>query len=234
MDFSRFEALTFDCYGTLIDWETGILGALRRLVREADPKILESFAELEAQAERGPFVPYRKVLNRVVHGFGKKFGFRPSPEQADSLADSIRFWRPFPDTVPALRRLKKRFKLGVISNVDDDLFAASADRLKVPFDWVVTAGQARSYKPDPRNFRLALRRLGLPKNRVLHVAQSLFHDVKPARALGLAVVWVNRRKGRPGFGATVPASARPDLEVPDLKTLAGLAGAVKVREDPAA
>jgi 2-haloacid dehalogenase len=122
--------------------------------------------------------------------------------------------------VAALQTLKQRFKLGIISNIDDDLFAASNRRLGVTFDWVITAQQVRSYKPSTRNFTAAFERIGVPQDRLVHVAQSLFHDHVPAKSLGLATVWVNRRRGHPGPGATPPASARPDLEVPDLQSLA--------------
>ena len=116
------------------------------------------------------------------------------------------------------------FGLGVITNCDDDLFAASNRRLGVTFDWIVTAQQVGSYKPDPRNFEFAFERIDVPRERILHVAQSLFHDHVPAKALGMTTVWVDRRHDREGFGATPPASATPDLTVPDMATLADLAG----------
>ena len=133
------------------------------------------------------------------------------------------FSKMFPDTVAALARLKTRYQLGVISNVDDDLFAGSARQLGVDFDWVVTAQQVRSYKPSTNNFERALERIGRPRSEILHCAQSLFHDVGPANGMGLATVWVDRRAGKSGTGATPPSSAKPDLTVPDLATLARLA-----------
>ena len=123
----------------------------------------------------------------------------------------------------ALSALADSFRLGVITNCDDDLFAASNRRLGVTFDWVVTAQQARAYKPSLRPFEIAFARIDAPRDRILHVAQSLFHDHVPAKALGLTAVWVDRRAGRAGSGATPPASARPDLTVPDIATLAGRA-----------
>lgn len=140
----------------------------------------------------------------------------------DALPNSLQFWPPFPDTTEALLRLKARYKLAIISNVDDDLFAASARQLGVPFDHVITAQQVRSYKPSHNNFERALERVGVAREQVLHVAQSVYHDIVPARALGLSTVWVNRRRGLSGSGATLPAEGRPDLEVPDLKSLADL------------
>ncbi len=228
MDFSRFKVLTFDCYGTLVDWESGILGALRPILRRhrcdiSDQELLEVYAGLEAAAEDGPFRPYRSVLENVVHALGERLGFSPSAEEARSLPESIRDWQPFSDTIESLRRLKTRYRLAILSNVDDDLFAHTAKRLEVPFEFVITAQQCRSYKPSLNNFRTAVERIGLPKEQVLHVAQSLFHDIAPAHELGIPNAWVNRRQGMQGAGATVPATATPDVEVADLKTLADMA-----------
>ncbi|HEX5506558.1 MAG TPA: haloacid dehalogenase type II [Thermomicrobiales bacterium] len=223
--FDRYTHLTFDCYGTLIDWERGILATLRPLLARhdamlTDDQILELYGEFEAAAEAGPYQPYRDVLAAVVDGFGARLGFNPTAAERDALAASVGDWPAFPDTVDALHALARRYRLAILSNVDDDLFAGSARRLGVDFAAVITAQQVGSYKPDRRNFRAALARLGVPADRVLHVAQSLFHDIAPAKDLGLATLWVNRRHDRPGFGATPPATARPDLEVPDLRTLA--------------
>jgi 2-haloacid dehalogenase len=230
LDFDRFTYLTFDCYGTLIDWERGILAALRPVldlhgIAIADDAALELYGELESAAERGPYRAYRDLLATVMDGFGERLGFVPSADERGALAMSVGDWPPFPDTVEALRALTDRFRLVILSNIDDDLFALSARHLGVAFAAVVTAQQVGSYKPDPRNFRTLLARLGTTPDRVLHVAQSLFHDIAPANALGLTTVWVNRRHDRPGSGATPPATARPDLEVPDLRTLARLASA---------
>ncbi|HEV2022785.1 MAG TPA: haloacid dehalogenase type II [Terriglobales bacterium] len=228
LDFHRFRVLTFDCYGTLIDWESGILAALRPLMAAhgkslTDEKLLELYGELEAEAEAGEYQSYRKILEAVARGFGKRLGFEASEQEARSLPESLKNWQPFPDTVAALGKLKSRFKLAIVSNTDDDLFADTARLLQVPFDWVITAQQAGSYKPSERNFRLALERIALPPDAVLHCAQSIYHDIVPARELGLATVWVNRRAGRTGEGATKAAQGQPDLEVPDLKTLAEMA-----------
>jgi 2-haloacid dehalogenase len=230
LDFDRFTYLTFDCYGTLIDWERGILAALRPVldchgIAISDDAALELYGELESAVETGPYLPYRELLATVMDGFGERLGFIPSADERAALAASVGDWPPFPDTVEALRALADRFRLVILSNIDDDLFALSARHLGVAFAAVVTAQQVGSYKPDPRNFRTVLARLDTTPDRVLHVAQSLFHDIAPANALGLTTVWVNRRHDRPGSGATPPATARPDLEVPDLRTLAHLASA---------
>jgi len=132
---------------------------------------------------------------------------------------------PFADTQPALKALERRFRLAIISNTDDDLFARTNQQLDVAFDWIVTAQQVKSYKPSLNNFRQALARIDLPTKQVLHVAQSLFHDHVPAKQLGLETVWVNRRRGKAGSGASPAADASPDLEVPDLATLVRMSGA---------
>jgi len=225
LDFKSFEVLTFDCYGTLIDWETGILGALRPLVAKhgkkvSDQELLALYGELEARLEAGEYKCYREILRQVVRAMGERLGFQATEAEMDSLPDSLGAWPPFPDTVAALRRLKSRYQLAILSNTDDDLFAQTAKRLEVPFDFVITAQQAGSYKPSLNNFLLALKRVGVPQGKVLHVGQSRHHDIAPARELGLKNVLVTRR----GHGATVANAAQPDLEVPDLKTLADRAG----------
>jgi 2-haloacid dehalogenase len=229
LDFTQFKVLTFDCYGTLIDWETGIFGALRPLLAAhgktlSDFQLLELYSELEAGAEQGEFRAYREVLETVVRGFGARLGFHPTENQIRSLPESLAKWPPFPDTVAALRRLQTRYKLAILSNVDDDLFAATARRLAVPFDQVITAQQARAYKPSLRIFELAEQRLGVPRPQWLHLGQSIYHDVIPAQSLGVATVWVNRASPRPGAGAAKAAAGKADLEVADLQTLVRLAG----------
>ncbi len=235
LDFDQYRVLTFDCYGTLIDWESGILRAIRPIlsahgITVKDDALLEAHGELEAEIEGDAYRPYRQVLREVVAGLGMQWNFSPSAQEMESLPESVRNWLPFPDTVAALRILKRQYKLAIVSNIDDDLFAVTAPKLGVQFDYVITAEQARSYKPSRNNFNIALHRIGLPVEQVLHVAQSLFHDVEPAKSLGLDTVWVNRRAGLAGFGATKPAEARPDLEVPDLLSLAMLA--VEEEEPP--
>ncbi len=227
LNFDQFRLVTFDCYGTLIDWETGIFSALRPVLAAhgktiADSELLRLYSELESEAEQGEFFAYREVLQSVVRGLGKRLAFDPTESQIRSLPDSLPGWLPFPDTIAALGKLKARYQLAVISNVDDDLFAPTARRLEVPFDYVITAQQARAYKPSLQVFKLAQQRTGVALDRWLHVAQSLYHDVVPARSLGVATVWVNRPSPRPGAGAARAASAQPDLEVPDLKSLAQL------------
>jgi 2-haloacid dehalogenase len=230
LDFNRFEILTFDCYGTLIDWETGLLSALHRILsahgkKIDDATVLELYGNFEQLSEQGAFRPYREVLQSVVRQFGDKLGFVSTVDEARSLPDSLALWKPWPDTVAALRQLKSRYRLAILSNVDDELFAATRPQLEVEFDEVVTAQQAQAYKPSLKIFELALARIQAPAHRILHVGQSIYHDVIPAQALGLATVWVNRPSARPGVGAVKTALAEPDLEVSSLAELAELAAA---------
>jgi 2-haloacid dehalogenase len=226
-DFSRFSIITFDCYGTLIDWETGILGAMRPILSAhhahlTDADILRTYGEIEAEEESGSYQPYKEILTAVIRGFGIRLGFVPSEEEEQSLPNSLANWKPFPDTVAVLRRLKQKFKLGILSNIDDDLFSATAPQLEIEFDYVVTASQARAYKPALEIFRLAQNRIGLPSQQWLHAGQSIYHDVIPARSMGIAAVWVNRSSPVPNSGAAKPAQGKPDVEVASLKELAEL------------
>ncbi len=248
--FDGVEALTFDCYGTIVDWESGILQAARALLgltgggrgggsvrrggagpnggaerRLSDDALLELFGRLEPAAEQPPFRSYREVLTEVAEGMGEAVGWPVSAAAAARFADSVPEWPPFLDSRDALRRLSTKYRLAIVSNVDDDLFAGTAGRLGVTFDEVVTAQQVGCYKPEPDHFHEVLGRLELPVGAVVHVAQSLYHDIRPAKALGFTCTWVDRRTGRSGSGATPPAEAEPDLVVPDLATLALEAGA---------
>ncbi len=225
IDFGHIQYLTFDCYGTLIDWETGILGALGPILRGKDidlddELILETYAELEAEAEAGPYISYREVLARVVDGFGNRYGFPVSDDDRDMMIQSLGQWPAFSDSFESLARLATRFKLVALSNVDDDLFAGSARRLGDPFDRVITAQQVKSYKPAVANFEVAIHALGGRKAEIVHVAQSLYHDIGPANRVGLSTVWINRRKRWAGSGATPPAEAIPDLEFGSLSEFA--------------
>lgn len=233
--FDRFRVLTFDCFGTLIDWERGVLDALRPLIaraipRPTDDQVLEVFAGLEPdeQASR-PAALYPDILRVVARRLAAALSLRAEPDDEEALAGSVSTWPPFPDTPPALGALRSRFKLVIVSNVDRQSIGGTIARIGVPFDAVVTAQEVGSYKPAPAHFVRALevaRSLGARSDQVLHVAQSLFHDHVPARAFGLSTVWIDRRQGRPGFGATRPPTApvRPDWTFPSLATFAQAAG----------
>ena len=226
IDLGAIEVLTFDCYGTLIDWETGILATLRSadsgLGDVADDHLLEAFARHESRLESGPWLPYRTVLEQSLDATCADFGAAPSAAERARFGASVADWPAFGDSAAALGRLGERFEMGVVTNCDDDLFALSNARLGEPFRWIVTAEQARSYKPAERNFELALERIGRPREQILHVAQSVYHDHAPAQALGWRTAWIDRRRGRDGFGATPPATATPDLVAPDMATFADL------------
>jgi 2-haloacid dehalogenase len=225
IDYGRVEVVTFDCYGTLINWEAGIAAALGAIVGAhgrdtTDEDLLTAYGRHEAEVEAGPYLRYREVLARACRGVCADLGVEPSDDEVAAFAGSVGDWPAFPDSAVALAALADRFRLAVITNCDDDLFAASNRRLGVTFDWIVTAQQAGSYKPSHRNFELAFERIDRPRDRILHVAQSLFHDHVPARELGLRSVWINRRGDREGMGATLPAAASPDATFLDMASFA--------------
>jgi 2-haloacid dehalogenase len=225
LDLSKFELFTFDCYGTLIDWETGIFSALKPVLAAhgksiPDADLLALYGKFEADAETGEYRFYRDVLRSVVQSFGKELGFTPTPNEMDSLPNSVPRWQPWPDTVDALKRMGEHRHLAIISNIDDEMFASTRKLLQTSLESVTTAQQARCYKPGVEIFRLALSRTTVPHDRILHIGQSIYHDVLPAKSLGLSTVWVNRPSPRAGIGAVKPAAGNPDLEVSDLATLA--------------
>lgn len=227
--FEDFTHLTFDCYGTLIDWETGILAAVmpvlaRRGVAAEAEQILRLYVKYEAQQEAGPYKPYRAILQGVMAGIAGALGFVPTAAELQALPASVGHWPPFADTVAALTRLQRRYKLAIISNIDDAMFSETNALLQVTFDDIITAQQVGSYKPALDHFHVALARLGVPPQQVLHVAQGLYHDHVPAKALGLTTVWVNRPSRLPGTGLALPVQVVPDLEVPDVRSLVDLMG----------
>ena len=202
MRLESVSLITFDCYGTLIDWENGMLAVLRPLLsrngsKVSDLQILELYGEIEAELESGPYLPYRQILAKTAQEIGGRLGVKVSAEEGRALAASLMSWKPFADTVPALQSLAKRFRLGIISNVDDDLFAETRKKLSpVGFDFAVTAQQMRSYKPAQRNFEEAMRRSGLGKDQILHAGQSLYHDIAPQ------CVRHSQCLGKPAFNQT--------------------------------
>ena len=221
--YEDFDVLTFDCYGTLIDWESGIVAATRFQLGDAaasiaDEDLLAAFAAVEHEAEV-PYKSYREVLALSLRGMGERLGVAVGDAQAAGFGSSVGQWPAFPDSGDALRRLQERFKLAVITNCDDDLFAQSERPLGVSFDYVITAQQAGSYKPDHANFLLAFERIDEPRDRILHVAQSLFHDHVPAKALGMKSVWIDRRQGR-GGGASIEVVSHPDATFPSMVAFA--------------
>jgi putative hydrolase of the HAD superfamily len=231
LKFTDFEALSFDCYGTLIDWEAGIAAVLgpwaKRCGLDLDQEqLLEPYAAAEAKAElEHPSDLYPDILARSFRSLGDQLGAPVTDEDAAALAGSVPDWPAFEDSHDALTVLGERFKLIILSNVDRASFAGSQARLGVEFTSVLTAEEIGSYKPSPRNFdalAAEVRRLRVDHGRLLHVAQSLFHDHVPAKRAGLPTVWINRRHDRPGWGATPapPAEVTPDWEFPSMAAFA--------------
>jgi 2-haloalkanoic acid dehalogenase type II len=226
--YDAYDVLTFDTYGTLIDWESGLVRALRNALGDAaahvgDDDLLTRLAGLEHQAE-APGTLYREVLAICLRGVAMQLGTTVSESQASEFGGSVVDWPAFPDSSRALERLQTRFALVTITNCDDDLFAASEKRLGVTFDAVVTAQQVGRYKPDTAGFLLAHERiereLGAPRERILHVAQSLFHDHVPAKSLGMQTVWIDRRGGRAGGATPAAAEVTPDARFATMREFA--------------
>lgn len=218
MRLSDFKVLTFDCYGTLIDWESGMVAALKPLTdRVSRPltrnDILEAHARHESSQQRyTPTRIYRDLLPVVYKRLADEWGVTVAWEECLAYGRSVADWPAFPDTADALRYLKQHFKLVILSNVDNQNFAGSNKRLGVDFDAIYTAEDIGSYKPDPRNFDYMLEHLaglGVSKRDILHTAESLFHDHTPANVAGLASAWIYRRHADQGFGATMNPGAMP-------------------------
>ncbi len=229
IDWSAIQAITFDCYGTLIDWEQGITAALRPLLEArnarafSDRELLEAYAHAEAREESQAYKPYRQILQAVTRSLATTFSATLLPADTHVLENSIAYWPAFPDTPAAMNQLSYRFQLIILSNIDRDLFEQTRPKLGANLTHIITAQDVRSYKPGPAHFEAALQKTNLAPSRICHVAQSLYHDISVARSLGFPTVWINRRGDRPGSGATPPASAKPDLEAPDLASLAKIA-----------
>lgn len=232
-----FKALTFDCYGTLIDWERGILSELKPWAAShgltpGDDAILERYGEAEAHWEaETPGARYPQILERVLESLASQWSVKTRSGEAAAFGQSVGRWPAFPDSAPSLQYLQRYYKLVIVSNVDRASFARTERQLGVRFDLVITAEDVGSYKPDTRNFEFALvaiqREFGIARQQVLHTAQSVFHDILPARKAGLTTMWVNRRKGLRGWGATRPPTAdaqssAPDFEVASLSEFVAL------------
>jgi len=231
MKLTDFEALSFDCYGTLIDWEAGIAAVLRPWAQShgltmSDEELLTEYSTFEAEAEAAhPQELYPQILARSMRALGAHLGAPVSDEEAAAFSSSVPNWPAFPDSTDALERLARRYKLIILSNVDRVSFAGSNERLGVTFTSILTAQDIGSYKPSPRNFVALddeINRLGISDGALLHVAQSLFHDHVPAKAAGLPTVWINRRQDNPGWGATPapPADVTPDWTFPSMAAFA--------------
>ncbi len=230
MKLRDFSVLTFDCYGTLIDWETGIFAALQPLLARGNPglgrdEVLAAFARHEsAQEAETPDMIYSGLLSAVHRRLAVEWDVAPDGAADARFGAAVPHWPAFPDSAEALAYLKQHYRLVILSNVDRVSFAGSNRRLGVAFDAVFTAQDIGSYKPDLRNFHFLLERLaemGIAKDQILHTAQSLYHDHAPAQQIGLARAWIDRRSDT-GWGATKapPAGVTWDFRFPSLAALA--------------
>ena len=232
MRLTDFKVLSFDCYGTLIDWETGLWAALQPLIERAHidrETALSAFGLLEAEQEHEtPTLPYQDILAHVHAKLATRWNLKSTDVMDKAFGLSVGTWPPFPDTVEALGYLKRHYKLVILSNVDRQNFAATNKRLAVEFDAICTAEDIGSYKPDPRNFDYLLntvRSLGNTKADLLHTAQSLYHDHAPAERMGIAHCWINRRGDEgAGSGATKAVQKMPKLDF-EFQTLGAMAAA---------
>ncbi len=234
MKLDDFDTLTFDCYGTLIDWETGIAAALEPLATRAGREVgagerVAAFARHEHEEQaRAPDALYPEILAGVHAAIARDWGIDPDPDLARTFGGSVPDWPAFPDSAEALRYLKRHYRLVILSNVHRSGFAASNVKLEVEFDAIYTAEDIGSYKPDPRNFHYMLEHLerdfGVGKGGILHTAESLFHDCATARSLGLATAWIHRRAATGGFGATRAVEEKPAVDF-HFTSLAGMAAA---------
>ncbi len=212
--------VSFDCYGTLVDWEKGITNALKPVLEShgievEDEEILEIYARIEPELERD-YKPYKEILRMVIDEFGRRFGFKPREDERSALVDTIGDWPLFPDIREALLDIKKQHRIAVISNVDRDLFEKTLKNIGVEFDFIVTADMVKAYKPSLKVFEYAQRVFGVEKRDWIHVGQSVFHDIIPAKRFGIRAVLVKRR----GYGATPRVEGEADVVVNDLRELA--------------
>lgn len=221
MRLADFKCLTFDCYGTLIDWETGLYAALQPLLHRGGvtlkrDEVLAAFGRHEsAQEATTPQMVYSELLAEVHRRLAREWNVSADEKEAVAFGKSVPDWPTFADTVASLRYLQRYYKLVILSNVDRDSFTGTNRRLEVSFDAICTAQDVGSYKPDPRNFAYVINKvaeLGVLKRQILHTAQSLFHDHAPAQAAGLSSAWIDRRHQLEGWGATVPPAGTPKYD----------------------
>lgn len=232
MRLTDFKVLTFDCYGTLIDWEKGILTSLQPLLRRtsstlSEDAVLEAYADAEsAQEVETPAMSYSKILRVIYANLAQQWGTEATEEECVAFGNSVEDWPPFTDSPSSLQYLTQHYKLVILSNVDRKSFAGSNQKLKIEFDAIYTAEDIGSYKPDRHNFEYLVSHLrsdfGIDKSQILHTAQSLFHDHVPATAMGLATAWIDRRRDKTGWGATKPppTGARIDFHFYSMADLA--------------
>ena len=222
MNLTDFKVLTFDCYGTLIDWESGMVAALAPLTNKLGgtltlDRILEAHARHESdQQKQTPYKRYSELLAIVYKRLAEEWGIGVNWDECVNYGKSIKDWPAFPDTTEALRYLKQHYKLVILSNIDNESFSASNKKLGVEFDAIYTAEDIGSYKPSDNNFEYMLARLknrGYEKSDILHTAESMFHDHAPANRHGLRSCWIYRRYEQKGFGATMHPGDLPHYDL---------------------
>lgn len=216
MEEQQTKAISFDCYGTLIDWKQGVLQTLTPILADyhlniPEEDLFDLFSEADRHFISGKFITYREILIQTMKWIADKLGINLYGKDEKALIGTFPNWEPFPDVQKALGYLKQKYPLLILSNVDDDLFSFTRKKLRLTFDEVITAYQVRSYKPAPGHFREALERLGLEPNELLHVAQSIYHDIEPCRELGIPHIWINRY-GDPLHETDPPLQTYPSLE----------------------
>jgi len=217
----RFSLITFDCYGTLIDWESGMKNALRNLTKRRNisfdiESLPERYIEIELEIEKEGYRKYKEVLGLGVRRLFEEKGIMLSSEEEKIFADSINTWPPFNETTEVLRKIKEKYKLAILSNIDEDLIKHSIKLIGVEFDGVITAEQVKSYKPSHGHWKRMMDVFKIPKENVLHVAASYVHDIVPAKELGFRVAWINRKDEK------VKGNITPDYEFRDLRPLVNL------------
>jgi 2-haloacid dehalogenase len=236
MTLTDFKALTFDCYGTLIDWESGMIEALKPLTSKVSRaltrnEILETHARHESsQQVQTPTKLYRELLPIVYRRLAEEWGVSVGWSDCVAYGRSVKTWPAFTDSAPALEYLKRHYRLVILSNVDNESFSGSNEKLQVDFDAIYTAEDIGSYKPSSRNFEYMLAKLktlGIGKHQILHTAESMFHDHGPANTHGLASCWIFRRHGQDGFGATMYPDEMPKYDF----RFTSMAGLVKAHQD---
>ncbi len=212
--------MSFDCYGTIIDWETGIWNSIKEIIEKRGIKksrenILSLYAKIESHAER-EYKPYKEILKIVMLEIGKELKITINSKEQLALVNSIAFWPPFEDSKTALSKIKKYYRIAIISNVDNDIIDKTLKNLGIKFDYVITAEMARAYKPSLDVFEYAREVMDVDKSQWIHVAQSIYHDIIPTKRYGIKTIWIKRR----GYGATSPAYEKPDFEFENLNELA--------------
>ncbi len=216
---SKIKLLSFDCYGTLIDWETGMVNALENIREkyglQADlQRLVDRYVQIELEVEQESYRKYSEVLTISLTRLLNEIGVTPEPDDASLFVKTLPTWPPFPETAGVLKSLKEMgYRLAILSNIDNDLIAQSVKLIGIDFDYIVTAEMTRSYKPAPGHWHVLLQVSGMGKDEILHVAASIEHDIRPAKRLGFRVAWINRR------GEQKPSNVEPDYTLPNLKPL---------------